>query len=302
MDHTNETNSLQHHGIKGMKWGVRRYQNKDGSLTPLGEKRMGVKSGVDKKLREDLKDRRVARRMNIQKQRQAMMQDTLDRMNARRLDRAKVKLAQQKAQEEAADSATNRKLAKDKLKSDEKLAKDKLKLEEKDQKQDALDRETNRKIAKQKMKLEVDAAKNKDQQTLPAEEYYELPDTPSRQQASGANGKKIAGAALAAVGTVALMAVAKKYGPEIISKIGKSKIANMAKDAAKDASNNADAYKDFASEIYKEASKYKGMTRGTNAIAEGSSTPLLAAPQKSTPNIFASVLDGLKDVKYYGGS
>lgn len=30
---------LSHHGIKGMKWGVRRYQNKDGSLTPAGKKR-----------------------------------------------------------------------------------------------------------------------------------------------------------------------------------------------------------------------------------------------------------------------
>ena len=30
---------LYHHGIKGMKWGVRRYQNKDGSLTPDGLKR-----------------------------------------------------------------------------------------------------------------------------------------------------------------------------------------------------------------------------------------------------------------------
>lgn len=32
-------NELYHHGIKGQKWGVRRYQNKDGSLTPSGKKR-----------------------------------------------------------------------------------------------------------------------------------------------------------------------------------------------------------------------------------------------------------------------
>lgn len=30
---------LCHYGIKGMKWGIRRYQNKDGSLTELGKKR-----------------------------------------------------------------------------------------------------------------------------------------------------------------------------------------------------------------------------------------------------------------------
>lgn len=29
-------NELSHHGIKGMKWGIRRYQNSDGSLTPEG--------------------------------------------------------------------------------------------------------------------------------------------------------------------------------------------------------------------------------------------------------------------------
>ena len=34
-----EKYELYHHGIKGMKWGVRRYQNKDGSLTAAGKKR-----------------------------------------------------------------------------------------------------------------------------------------------------------------------------------------------------------------------------------------------------------------------
>ena len=34
---------LYHWGIKGMKWGVRRYQNEDGTLTPAGRKRIEKK-------------------------------------------------------------------------------------------------------------------------------------------------------------------------------------------------------------------------------------------------------------------
>lgn len=34
---------LMHHGIRGQKWGERRFQNQDGSLTPEGRKRYGIK-------------------------------------------------------------------------------------------------------------------------------------------------------------------------------------------------------------------------------------------------------------------
>lgn len=39
-------NELVHHGVLGMKWGVRRYQNKDGSLTSAGKRRQKVVEGA----------------------------------------------------------------------------------------------------------------------------------------------------------------------------------------------------------------------------------------------------------------
>ncbi len=47
---------LYHHGVKGMKWGVRRYQNEDGSLTAAGKKRAA-------KLSEKLNERRTEARI-----------------------------------------------------------------------------------------------------------------------------------------------------------------------------------------------------------------------------------------------
>ena len=39
---------LQHWGVQGMRWGVRRYQNKDGSLTKAGKKRYGTRTNFDR--------------------------------------------------------------------------------------------------------------------------------------------------------------------------------------------------------------------------------------------------------------
>lgn len=55
---------IYHHGIKGMKWGVRRYQNEDGSLTPAGKKRYAedaedADSEVKESRKQDVKNRRT---------------------------------------------------------------------------------------------------------------------------------------------------------------------------------------------------------------------------------------------------
>lgn len=49
-----EVNFLAHHGVTGQKWGERRYQNKDGSLTPLGRIHWGIgqaRTAVSNKLK-----------------------------------------------------------------------------------------------------------------------------------------------------------------------------------------------------------------------------------------------------------
>lgn len=43
------TYELYHHGIKGMRWGVRRYRNKDGTLTTEGKRRASETDNVKNK-------------------------------------------------------------------------------------------------------------------------------------------------------------------------------------------------------------------------------------------------------------
>lgn len=68
---------ISHFGVKGMKWGIRRYQNRDGSLTPEGRKRYG-RSEDSEKVQELRKKpisamsnqelETVIRRMNLERQ------------------------------------------------------------------------------------------------------------------------------------------------------------------------------------------------------------------------------------------
>lgn len=51
---------LAHHGIKGQRWGVRRFQNPDGSLTPRGKRRFSKLIELDKEHEADVKNARAA--------------------------------------------------------------------------------------------------------------------------------------------------------------------------------------------------------------------------------------------------
>lgn len=48
--------TLSHYGIKGQEWGKRRFQNEDGTLTPEGRKRYGLKTEYSEMSDQELRD------------------------------------------------------------------------------------------------------------------------------------------------------------------------------------------------------------------------------------------------------
>ena len=76
-------NYLMHHGIKGQKWGIRRFQNEDGSLTPEGQERYNQLTDRQKK--------------NFHKMNPKMQKRLLEDMNNGKSYSASVKEARKRA-------------------------------------------------------------------------------------------------------------------------------------------------------------------------------------------------------------
>ena len=70
---------LAHFGIKGQKWGVRRFQNDDGTRTPAGKKRDKVKEDNDKTKSED----HISSRKSKSKAPDGLSNEELKRLNER---------------------------------------------------------------------------------------------------------------------------------------------------------------------------------------------------------------------------
>lgn len=70
---------LKHHGIKGQKWGVRRFQNKDGTRTAAGKKREQF-NDKDKQIRDE-------RKFDVKKRRTMSDEDIRKRIARMKLER-----------------------------------------------------------------------------------------------------------------------------------------------------------------------------------------------------------------------
>lgn len=72
----NRSSELAHHGIIGQKWGVRRFQNSDGSLTDAGRKRYGVNiERAEKNLEKAVSDKKEKHLSRSERKRSSLLVD-----------------------------------------------------------------------------------------------------------------------------------------------------------------------------------------------------------------------------------
>lgn len=89
-------NELYHWGIPGMKWGVRRYQNRDGSLTNAGKKRYSEVEQPKPRVSEDAYKAYANRRRDIGELSNQELRQLNERMQLEQQYRQLTSNAQQK--------------------------------------------------------------------------------------------------------------------------------------------------------------------------------------------------------------